>query len=216
MKHPFTIPIVVFAVIILGAIGFKILSNHPNNDQADSMSTSDLKDQRSDTGHTSTLDNLTGDAYDEEFIAQMLAHHEGAVNMSEQAMGATSRVEIRDFADSITQSQSKEMMDMRAWQKQWGYEITNSGGHMSHGGGGTEMAGDMTEMMAKLQGLTGEAFDREFLAQMIVHHQQALDMVTGAESRAKHDEIKKLARDIAAVQDSEITQMKRWQTEWGY
>lgn len=160
--------------------------------------------------------SLKGDAFDEAFIADMLAHHEGAVNMSEQAQAATAREEIRTLAGNITASQSMEMMEMRDWQKAWGYEITNSGGHMSHGGGGMDMAGDMTEMMAKLQGLTGEAYDKEFLTQMIIHHEQAVDMARFADTNAKHEEIKTLAREIITAQEAEIAQMKLWQQEWGY
>ncbi len=108
------------------------------------------------------------------------------------------------------------MIQMREWQKAWGFEITNSGGHMSHGGGGAEMAGDMVEMMNKLKGLTGEAYDEEFLKQMILHHEQAIEMSVDADTNAKRQEIKDLARDVITAQSAEIKQMKQWQKEWGY
>lgn len=159
---------------------------------------------------------LKGDEFDEAFLADMLAHHEGAVNMAEQAQSVTAREEIRTLAGNITTSQSMEMIDMRKWQKDWGFEITNSGGHMSHGGGGMDMAGDMVEMMAKLKGLKGEAYDKEFLKQMILHHEQAVDMAQYADTNAEREEVKTLARNIISAQESEITQMKQWQQEWGY
>lgn len=159
---------------------------------------------------------LQGDAFDEAFIADMLAHHEGAISMSEQAQAMTAHEEIRTLASDIMQSQSAEMMQMSEWQQAWGFEATNSGGHMSHGGGGADMSGDMVEMQNKLQNLTGEAYDKEFLKQMILHHEQAIEMSKYAENNAKRQEIKDLARNIIEAQTKEIEQMKQWQKLWGY
>lgn len=108
------------------------------------------------------------------------------------------------------------MVQMREWQQAWGFEITNSGGHMSHGGGGAEMAGDMVEMQNKLKDLEGEAYDKEFLKQMILHHEQAVDMAKYAADNAERQEIKDLASSIIKAQNEEIRQMKQWQESWGY
>lgn len=164
----------------------------------------------------SKYDDLKDDAFDEAFIADMLAHLEGAVNVSEQAQAVTVHEEIRTMAGQMTQTQSLAMMQMREWQEAWGFEVTNSGGHMSHGGGGAEMAGDMVEMMATLQNLSGEAYDKEFLRQMIIHHEQAIDIAKYAETNAKRQEIKDFAADIISNQNTEIDQMKEWQKAWGY
>lgn len=159
---------------------------------------------------------LKGDAFDEAFIADMIAHNEAAINMSEQAQAMTARDEIRTLASTIMETQTTEMVQMREWQQAWGFEITNSGGHMSHGGGGAEMAGDMVEMQNKLNDLKGEAYDKEFLKQMILHHEQAVDMAKYAADNAKRQEIKDLASSIIKAQNEEIRQMKQWQESWGY
>ena len=159
---------------------------------------------------------LKGDAFDEAFIADMIAHHEAAINMSEQAQAMTAHDEIRTLASAIMETQTTEMVQMREWQQAWGFEITNSGGHMSHGGGGAEMAGDMVEMQNKLKDLKGEAYDKEFLKQMILHHEQAVDMAKYAADNAKRQEIKDLASNIIKAQNEEIRQMKQWQESWGY
>ncbi len=214
MKSKFEIASIVTAIAVL--LGMGVLALNTTKDQPSTQATnqSDTAQPKSNSG--SKFATLKGDAFDEAFIADMLAHHEGAVNMAEQAQAVTAHEEIRALAGEITRMQSLEMMDMRQWQKDWGYEITNSGGHMSHGGGGMEMAGDMTEMMAKLQGLKGEAYDREFLKQMIIHHEQAVEMAEYADTNAKHEEIKMLASDIITAQEREIGQMKAWQKQWGY
>ena len=207
------ISITVVVAVMLAGGAFALYSANQVDDESASSSSAANKSQTQDDNKYASL---KGDEFDEAFIADMIAHHEGAVNMAEQAMAVTAHEEIRTLSGNIVSSQSMEMMDMREWQKDWGYEITNSGGHMSHGGGGMDMAGDMTEMMAKLQGLKGEEYDREFLKQMIVHHEQAVDMAQYADTNAKHEELKTLARDIISAQEAEIRQMKQWQQEWGY
>jgi uncharacterized protein (DUF305 family) len=74
----------------------------------------------------------------------------------------------------------------------------------------------MSQMMGNLQGKTGDDFDKTFIAEMIVHHQGAIDMANLAKTNAKHDEIKKMADDIVTAQTKEINQMKMWQNDWGY
>jgi len=146
----------------------------------------------------------------------MLAHHEGALNMAEQAGPAVAHEEILTLTGNILQTQGMEMVQMKEWQKAWGYKETMSGGHMSHGGAGMDAGGDMVEMMNKLKGLEGEAYDKEFLKQMTIHHEQAIEMSRYANTNAKHQEIKDLAKNIIEAQTAEINQMKQWQREWGY
>jgi uncharacterized protein (DUF305 family) len=74
----------------------------------------------------------------------------------------------------------------------------------------------MASMASSLEGKTGDDFDKEFVSQMIIHHQGAIDMANRAASQAKHQEIKDLSRNIIAAQQSEIVQMRQWQMEWGY
>ena len=74
----------------------------------------------------------------------------------------------------------------------------------------------MDDMTASLKGKTGDAFDKAFMSEMIVHHQGAIDMANLALSNAKHQEIKDLAKNIVTAQTSEITEMKNWQSQWGY
>lgn len=50
---------------------------------------------------------------------------------------------------------------------------------------------------------TGDA-DAAFLREMTVHHDSALDMAQLALTRATHDELRALARDIIVAQAKEI------------
>jgi uncharacterized protein (DUF305 family) len=76
------------------------------------------------------------------------------------------------------------------------------------------MQDEMASMNAGLQGKTGNAFDQEFLSEMTVHHQGAVEMAQLALQNAKHPEIKQLAQGIISAQDKEITEMQAWQKAW--
>lgn len=76
------------------------------------------------------------------------------------------------------------------------------------------MQHQMDSMMIGLEGKTGDEFDRAFLAEMIVHHQGAVDMARAALDAAMHDDLKAFARMIISAQESEIVRMKQWQKDW--
>lgn len=72
----------------------------------------------------------------------------------------------------------------------------------------------MSGMMAGLQGKTGDAFDKEFLDEMIVHHQGAVEMAKAVLATSKRPELIKLANDIISAQTKEIGMMQEWQKAW--
>ena len=77
---------------------------------------------------------------------------------------------------------------------------------MSHG-----MAGmDLT----KLQSLNGTEFDKEFVNQMIPHHEGAIEMGKDLANRTQRTELKELAGAIITDQQAEIEDMKEWSDEW--
>jgi uncharacterized protein (DUF305 family) len=104
----------------------------------------------------------------------------------------------------------------------WGNSSTNRNqmmGNMHQMPDGTMMQGnDMTSMMAhmnaSLEGKNGDAFDKAFIDEMIVHHQGAIDMAELAITNAKHQEIKDLAKEIISAQTKEIEQMQSWKNIW--
>lgn len=76
------------------------------------------------------------------------------------------------------------------------------------------MSDMMVDMNAELEGKSGDAFDKAFLSEMIIHHEGAVQMAEQALSNAKHQEIKDLAVAIISAQNKEIASMKSWQKTW--
>ncbi len=79
---------------------------------------------------------------------------------------------------------------------------------------GGSMASMMHDMNTTLKGKTGDTFDKAFLAEMIVHHQGAVDMAKLVLTSSKRPELIKLANDIISAQNSEIRMMQDWQKAW--
>jgi uncharacterized protein (DUF305 family) len=82
----------------------------------------------SDTGHGMEgamgdmmlgLSGLTGEAFDQAFLSQMIIHHEGAVAMAEAALENAKHSELKNMANEIISAQTKEIEQMRKWQKIW-------------------------------------------------------------------------------------------------
>lgn len=94
-----------------------------------------------------------------------------------------------------------------------GMHMMPNGQVMSNNGTGG-MSGMMDDMMNGLNGKTGDAFDRAFLEEMIVHHEGAVLMAQSALMNAKHQEIKDLSTGIISAQNREIAQMRGWLKSW--
>lgn len=100
--------------------------------------------------------------------------------------------------------------------------MSTTGGHMMPNGQtmggdmmeGSEMQGMMDDMMANLKGKTGAEFDKAFLAEMIVHHQGAVEMAQAVLKNSNRPELIQLANDIMTTQRKEINMMQTWQKSW--
>ncbi len=81
-------------------------------------------------------------------------------------------------------------------------------------GGSMTMESMMKDMMANLEGKKGDAFDKAFLTEMIMHHEGAVVMAQAVLTSSKRSELLELAKNIISAQTSEITTMKGWQKSW--
>lgn len=73
----------------------------------------------------------------------------------------------------------------------------------------------MDGMTGDLNTLTSAAdFDREFVTQMIPHHEMAIMMAQMLQSSTQRSEMKQLAANIITSQSQEIDLMRSWLKEW--
>ena len=70
-------------------------------------------------GMVSGLAGKSGDEFDRAFIEEMVVHHEGAVEMAQQALRDAQHPEIKQMANDIISAQTREIGIMRGWLKSW-------------------------------------------------------------------------------------------------
>lgn len=150
----------------------------------------------------SMRDGMMGGAADQHFITQMIPHHEGAIEMAKVALERSKSPEIIALANAIVQAQQKEIEDMRAWYLAWYGTTPPSGGMGMHMAG---MSGDLDALRVR----PDSEFDREFLLQMIPHHEMAIMMAQMVRDSG-HEEMRQLAQNIISSQSQEIETMRGW------
>lgn len=174
-----------------------------------------LVDQLPKSETETQLDNTAGDAHDSLYLANMIAYHQGAVNMAKLAQTKAEREELKIMAKNIVSTQTTETNNMIGWQKEWGYPSTIGENMVDHSAMGVLQ--DMNILVRELDAKkNGEEFEKAFLKTMIAHHELAIAMSRPASKNAKHQEIKDVTKSIIESQSDIITQMRQWQADWGY
>lgn len=173
-------------------------------------------------GSSTASDSTTANAADRAFVAQMIPHHQMAVQMAQSAKQRGGHADTTKLAGDIISAQDAEIAQMRTIAKRLGVKPkAMPSGPMN---GTDAMAGD-----AKALGLSMEAmgmsmdmamldkakpFDRAFIDMMIPHHQGAIRMARAEVDKGKDTQLKKIATGIVAAQTKEIGQMNSWRQRW--
>ena len=150
-------------------------------------------------------DGMMGGNIDRHFIEQMIPHHEGAIAMAKVALERSKRSEILSLANDIIKAQEAEIVDMRGWYQSWYGSTPPAGGF----GMGMHMGG-MEGDLSALKSVSAADFDREFIEQMIPHHEMAIMMAQMLQASTQRAEMKQLADNIITSQSREINMMRSW------
>lgn len=187
----------VAALLVGGAIGWGIGANTGGNHMMDGEQIA-MMDGVSETHHgMMAMDDKT-------FLATMIAHHEGAIDMAEAELAAGTDPEVKAIARNVVTTQRAEIAQMRRM----------------YGGDVPEI--DMPNMgamsMMGMSGMDGSAIreaknpDQEFLRMMIPHHAGALMMSDMVLNGDPSPEVAGLANTIIEDQAREIAQMQDLRT----
>lgn len=201
MKYSFTLPLLVGIIIGIITAGVIALA-HDDFFWYRNMS----------MRGTETTEN----SVDATFIEGMIPHHEGAIEMANLALLNAKTDEVKNLSKNIIASQQKEIDDMKTWYKEWfGEDVStasNSSSMTTEGGHDMMHMDSMSGDMAKLEVST--SFDKDFVEQMIPHHEMAIMMAQTMLRTTSRNEMKVLAQTIIDSQTMEIEQMRSWLTAW--
>jgi uncharacterized protein (DUF305 family) len=158
------------------------------------------------------------------FATNMIPHHQQAVEMAALVPDRSTNPAVIKLATDISAAQGPEIETMKVFLVQWkeGSDTNpetpvtpeNPDSPDSHGGHGGMDAMAMQGMIdaaaiAKLASLKGAEFDQLWLQSMISHHEGAIEMTNAEIAGGTNVDAKKLAQQIVAAQQGEISQMKQ-------
>lgn len=155
------------------------------------------------------LEKASGKTFDIYWMSQMIAHHNIAVDMANFVLKNGKDAKVKKAAQDIVNVQSLEVKQMTGWLKSW-YNAKPNVAQMKL------MVTDMQPMVDASQGkMPGHDMamgnpDKNFLENMIPHHQSAVDMAKLALKKALRPELKTFAQGVIDVQSKEITQYQTW------
>jgi len=151
--------------------------------------------------------SASGNGVDRAFVEEMIPHHKSAIEMAEIAQQRSQRPQIKELAQNIIDSQTKELTTLTTAQAALAKEGVAKGdlGVPAH-----ETGMDMDTASLK----TADPFDRAFIDMMVPHHQGAVRMARVQLAKGSDPELKKLAQEIIAEQAREIGEMNQWRTTY--
>ncbi len=137
-----------------------------------------------------------------DYLTQMIPHHQEAIDTARLVLAESDRPEMKRFAQDIIRVQSAEIQQMQGWLNEW-YP-------------GRDTSVTAAPMMRDLKNLRGDALDRAFLEDMIMHHMGAVMMSQMLLNRnlVQHQPVRPFAQQIATSQRQEIGQMRAWLRNW--
>jgi len=137
-----------------------------------------------------------------DYLAQMIPHHQEAIDTAQIILAHSSRPEMKQFAQNIIQAQTAEIAQMKNWLNEW------------YPGG--DLSVSYVPMMRDLKQLEGNSLDQTFLQDMTKHHMGAVMMSQMLLNRnlVKHQPVQPFAQNIATNQNQEIQQMQDWLIAW--
>ncbi|OJF09695.1 DUF305 domain-containing protein [Couchioplanes caeruleus] len=149
-------------------------------------------------------DGSTYNSIDTTFVQMMIVHHGQAIEMAKLAPVRAGDAHLRALADRISAAQGPEVAWFQGWLRDRRLPPSNPAhDHRAMPGMQSDAA------MAALAGLTGTAFDREFVRMMSDHHQGAIQMAGDVLGGGADPVLRELANEMAVEQGSEIRRMRQ-------
>ncbi len=161
-----------------------------------------------------------GDA-DREFVAMMVPHHQGAIDMAQAELQYGHNEKLLRIAQEIVVEQLQEIAAMRlaigepaspTWATNGAHEAPAAAPQKATPGSDAAFVSRLNAAMDKMMTNmavkpTGDV-DHDFAAMMVPHHQGAIDMAQAELQYGQNPQLKTIAQEIIVGQIQEITLMR--------
>ncbi len=142
---------------------------------------------------------------DRDFVAMMVPHHQGAIDMAEAELSYGHNELLRRLAQEIIVTQQEEIAEMRHAL------VSTAASPSSRPEEASFLARSnaaMARMMAGMKIKPSNDVDRDFVAMMVPHHQGAIDMAEAELSYGHNEPLLGLAQEIITTQEQQIVVMR--------
>ena len=137
-----------------------------------------------------------------DFATMMIAHHVGAVEMSELLIKKGKDPILKSFAEEVIAAQNTEIEQMKNFQNT--REISTDYEKFQQA-----LNQSMAAMMDKNIKVHDD-IDKDYAQQMIPHHKSAVEMAEVYLKFGKQPELLKLSKSIVTEQNKEIAELEMW------
>lgn len=131
---------------------------------------------------------------EEQFIIDMIPHHQEAVESSEEIVKKSQNTKILSIAQDIIIAQSQEIDMMNQWKAEWYPD--------------TDYVSNYRSMMSSLEALSISEAEETYLRDMIEHHKMAVAMAQQVLMLNPRSEVAAFARAVITLQSQEIAKMQ--------
>ncbi|WP_230203716.1 DUF305 domain-containing protein [Bacillus massiliigorillae] len=143
-----------------------------------------------------------------DFLYEMIPHHEAAVSMAENILKYGSNEQVKKLATAIVHDQLKGIAQMEALLKKLKQnpqvDKAKEAAYLKvYNKAHNEMMKAMEEAKP-----TGN-IDRDFLEEMIPHHEGAVKMASNILNYTNNEELKAIAQNIVTSQQKQLEEMKQ-------
>ncbi|HEX8377291.1 MAG TPA: DUF305 domain-containing protein, partial [Pedobacter sp.] len=186
-------------------------ANHDtSNHAAHNKSDSNAKNQMNPI--TETMERMMQEMHvakptgnnDIDFAVMMLEHHKGAVEMSKVEVDKGKNAELKAFAQKVIDDQNKEIAFLQDFISKAAKTTSSNSADFQKA-----LSHSMMAMMSDKTTIYND-IDKDFAAQMIPHHQSAVDMAKAYLQYGKETSLTTLCQNIISSQEKEIGWLKGW------
>lgn len=139
---------------------------------------------------------------DIDYANMMLQHHQAAVDMANLQISKGKDDSLKNFSRQVIAAQQKEIAFMAEFISRSNTAKSNNAAEFK-----AAMEASMQSMMDANTAVYND-IDKDFIAQMIPHHQSAVDMAKAYLKYGTNEGLIKMSNDIIRLQSEEITWLK--------